>query len=174
MVVCRPKHSLSNFHGSVHTRLPIRGLSSPQAPEDKIGCLICDGYKSSSKGRLLTVVRKTTEIGIVKSFLFQTKRPELKWSMRQEIGNRLEEAATLSIVNYLIAQKRSEMKNTCSFIHMIILNGSHKTIQFIEQRLKKVTCFTQNVIKAGERGATLRSIMFMQFRKNEFSVVIIR
>ena len=57
---------------------------------------------------------------------------------------------------------------------MIILNGSHKTIQFIEQRLKKVTCFTQNVIKAGERGATLRSIMFMQFRKNEFSIVIIR
>ena len=116
MVVCRPKHSPSNFHGSVHTRLPIRGLSSPQAPEDKIGCLICDGYKSSSKGRPLTVVRKTTEIRIVKSFLFQTKRPELKWSMRQEIGNRLEEAA-LSIVNYLIAQKHSEMKNTCSFIH---------------------------------------------------------
>ena len=57
---------------------------------------------------------------------------------------------------------------------MIILNGSHKTIQFIEQGLKKVTRFTQNVIKAGERGATLRSIMFMQFRKNEFSIVIIR
>ena len=105
VVVCRPKHSPSNFHGSVHTRLPIRGLSSPQAPEDKIGCLICDGYKSSSKGRPLTVVRKTTEIRIVKSFLFQTKRPELKWSMRQEIGNRLEEAA-LSIVNYLIALYR--------------------------------------------------------------------
>ena len=47
-----------------------------------------------------------------------------------------------------------------SYLHMIILNGSHKTIQFIEQRLKKVTCFTQNVIKAGEKGATLRSIMF--------------
>ena len=57
---------------------------------------------------------------------------------------------------------------------MIISNGSHKIIQFIEQGLKKVTRFTQNVIKAGERGATLRSIMFMQFRKNEFSIVIIR
>ena len=68
--------------------------------------------------------------------------------MRQEIGNRLEEAA-LSIVNYLTAQKPFEMKNTCSFI-LPHENGSHKTIQFIEQGIKKVTCFTQNVMKAGE------------------------